>query len=44
MGFNVLRTVMDLVENPLAVNPYTMLKGRLVLAHQLCFKNVVIVN
>ena len=35
MGFNILRAVMDLVENPLAVNPYTMLKGRLVLAHQL---------
>ena len=26
---------MDLVENPPAVNPYTTLKGRLVLAHQL---------
>ena len=35
MGFNVLRVVMDLVENPPAVNPYTTLKGRLVLAHQL---------
>ena len=35
MGFNVLCSVMDLVENPLAVNPYTTLKGRLVLAHQL---------
>ena len=35
MGFNVLRAVMDLVENPPAVNPYTTLKGRLVLAHQL---------
>ena len=30
MGFNVLRAVMDLVENPPAVNPYTTLKGRLV--------------
>ena len=35
MGFNILRAVMDLVENPPAVNPYTTLKGRLVLAHQL---------
>ena len=35
MGFNVLRAVMDLVESPLTVNPYTTLKGRLVLAHQL---------
>ena len=35
MGFNVLRAVMDLVENPPAVNPYTTLKGRLVLAYQL---------
>ena len=35
MGFNVLRAVMDLVENPPAVNPYTALKGCLVLAHQL---------
>ena len=33
MGFNVLRAVMDLVENPLVVNPNTTLKGRLVLAH-----------
>ena len=31
----VLRSVMDLVENPPAVNPYTVLKGRLVLEHQL---------
>ena len=35
MGFNVLRAVMDMVENPPAVNPYTTLKGRLVLTHQL---------
>ena len=35
MGFNVLRAVMDLVENLLAVNPYTTLKSCLVLAHQL---------
>ena len=35
MGFNVLRAVMDLVENPPAVDPYTTLRGRLVLAHQL---------
>ena len=35
MGFNVLRAVMDLVKNPPAVNPYTTLKGRLVLTHQL---------
>ena len=35
MGFNVLHAVMDLVENPLAVNPYTTLKSCLVLAHQL---------
>ena len=35
MSFNVLRAVMDLVENPPAVNPYTTLKGCLVLAHQL---------
>ena len=35
MGFNVLRAVMDLVENPPVVDPYTTLKGRLVLAHQL---------
>ena len=35
MGFNVLRAVMDLVENPLVVNPYTTLNGHLVLAHQL---------
>ena len=32
MGFNVLRAVMDLVKNPPAVNPYTTLKGRLVLS------------
>ena len=35
MGLNVLHAVMDLVENPPAVNPYTTLKGHLVLAHQL---------
>ena len=34
MGFNVLHMVMDLVENLSAVNPYTRLKGPLVLAHQ----------
>ena len=33
LGFNVLQAVMDLVENPPAGNPYTALKGRLVLAH-----------
>ena len=31
MGFNVLRAVMDLVENPPAVDPYTTLNGCLVL-------------
>ena len=35
MGFNVLSAVLDLVETPPAVDPYTTLKGRLVLAHQL---------
>ena len=37
MGFSVLRAVLDLVENPPAEDPYTTLKGRLVLglAHQL---------
>ena len=35
MGFNMLRAVMDLVENLPAVNPHTTLKDRLVLAHQL---------
>ena len=35
MGFSVLRAVLDLVENPPAEEPYTMLKGPLVLAHQL---------
>ena len=35
MGFTVLRAVLDLVENPPADEPYTTLKGRLVLAHQL---------
>ena len=35
MGFSVLHAVMDLVENPPAMNPYTTLKGRLVLVHQL---------
>ena len=34
MGFNVLRAVLDLVETPPAVDPYTTLKGPLVLAHQ----------
>ena len=32
MGFTVLRAVLDLVENPPADEPYTTLKGRLVLA------------
>ena len=31
----MLRAMMDLVENPPAVDAYTTLKGRLVLAHQL---------
>ena len=31
MGFSVLRAVLDLVENPPATEPYTTLKGRLVL-------------
>ena len=35
MGFNVLRAVLDLVETPPAVDPYTTRRGRLVLAHQL---------
>ena len=35
MGFTVLGAVLDLVENPPADEPYTTLKGRLVLAHQL---------
>ena len=35
MGFNVLRAVLDLVQTPPAVDPYTTLRGRLVLAHQL---------
>ena len=35
MGFNVLRAVLDLVETPPTDNPYTTLRGRLVLAHQL---------
>ena len=35
MGFSVLCAVLDLVENPPAEDPYTTLKGRLVLAHQL---------
>ena len=35
MGFSVLRAVMDLVEHPPAVDPYTTLKGCLVLDHQL---------
>lgn len=35
MGFNTLRHVMDLVERPPSAQPYTTLKGRLVLAHDL---------
>ena len=35
MGFSVLRAVLDLVENPPVEDPYTTLKGHLVLAHQL---------
>ena len=35
MGFSVLGAVLDLVENLPAEDPYTTLKGRLVLAHQL---------
>jgi len=35
MAFGTLRHVMDLVERPPAVDPYTRLKERLVLAHQL---------
>ena len=35
MGFNVIRAVLDLVETPPAADPYTTLRGRLVLAHQL---------
>ena len=35
MGFSVLHAVLDLVENPPTEDPYTTLKGRLVLAHQL---------
>ena len=35
MGFTVLRAVLDLVENPPTEEPYTTLKGCLVLAHQL---------
>ena len=35
MGFSVLRAVLDLVENLPSVEPHTMLKGRLVLDHQL---------
>ena len=35
MGFSVLRAVLDLVENLPAEDPYTTLKGCLVLAHQL---------
>ena len=35
MGFSVLHAVLDLVENPPAEDPYTTLKGHLVLAHQL---------
>lgn len=35
MPFSVLRHVMDLVERPPAVDPYTTLRGRLVLAHEL---------
>ena len=33
MVFSVLHAVLDLVENPPAEDPYTTLKGRLVLAH-----------
>ena len=35
MGFSVMRAVLVLVENLLPEDPYTTLKGRLVLAHQL---------
>ena len=35
MGFTVLRAVLYLVENPPTDEPYTTLKGPLVLAHQL---------
>ena len=35
MGFNMLCAVPDLVETPPAVDPYTTLKGCLVMAHQL---------
>ena len=35
MGFSMLLAVMDLVEHPPAVDPFTTLKGRLDLAHQL---------
>ena len=35
MGFNMLCAVLDLVETPPAVDPYTTLKGCLVMAHQL---------
>ena len=35
MGFNVLRALLDPVENPPPVDPYTTLKGCLVLADQL---------
>ena len=35
MGFSVLHAVLDLLENPPAEDPYTTLKGCLVLAHQL---------
>ena len=41
MGFNELCAVIDLVENPPAVDPYTALKGCLVLAHQLMPMQVV---
>ena len=40
MGFNVLRAVMDLVENPPAVNPYTILKGHLVQKATKCLQVV----
>ena len=35
MGFSVLPAVLDLVKNRPATEPYTTLKGSLVLAHQL---------
>ena len=35
MAYSMLRNLIDLVEIPREVNPYTMLKGRMVLAHSL---------